>query len=336
MNTAALLESVLRGNDLTTEETKRFLAGIMDGSISSLQLAALLPALRMKGETPSEILGFVRAMRGSMLRIKAPGSIDVCGTGGDGHDTFNISTTVAFVIAGAGVKVAKHGNRAASSKSGSADVLEALGVNIDITPKKAEKVLQGAGITFLFAQKYHPALKQVAKVRREIKIRTVFNSLGPFANPADTKIQLIGVADPRMVQKLAEVAKRLSYKRVRIIHSADGLDEASLSAPTTMYDVAGSKITKKIINPTYYGLKPTPISALRASDPSDNARILQNILSGARGPKRDIAVYNSAIALQAAGVASTLRQGINMANHSIDNGNALRALNLLIKETNHE
>lgn len=335
MKTTALLEKILSGQDLTAQEAERFLGGVMDESISSVQLAALLPVLRMKGESPAEILGLIRAMRRKMITLDAPDAMDVCGTGGDGLSTFNISTTVAFVVAGAGVTVAKHGNRAASSKSGSADVLEALGVNIDLSPESAAKVLQKTGIVFLFAQKYHPALKQVAAVRRELGIRTVFNSLGPFANPAGTKTQLIGVADPAMAEKLAQVAAKLAYKRVLIINSADGLDEAGLSAPTSVYDVSGNKVARYVINPTDYGFAQAPLDALQAGEAAENADILKSILAGQKGPKRDIVVLNSALALLAAGKADSIRSGLELAAKSIDSGAALAKLERLIKEASH-
>ncbi|TSC87124.1 MAG: anthranilate phosphoribosyltransferase [Parcubacteria group bacterium Gr01-1014_8] len=328
-----LLKKLVEKKDLTVSESEQFLLEVMKGGVSPTCIASILVALRMKGESVDEIVGFLRAMRANMLKVNAPDAIDIVGTGGDGSGTFNISTTAAFVVAGVGVKVAKHGNRAASSKCGSADVLEALGVNIQLTKEQAEEVFKNVGLVFMMAPLYHPAMKEVAAVREELKIRTVFNVLGPFANPASTQTQLTGVPNKAIAKKLAEVGKRLGYKRLLVVSSNDGMDEISLSSKTHMFDVYRGKVKKSLIDPKRYGFKRSSKKDILGGDATENAAIIRAILSGGSGAQRDVVVFNSAFALYAAGAAASIQEGIEKAKQSIDSGSALRVLESLIRET---
>jgi len=259
--------------------------------------------------------------------------IDVCGTGGDGVGAFNISTAASFVVAACGVKVAKHGNRAASSKCGSADVLEALGVHIMLIPQQAAAVLKKVGMVFLFAPLYHPAMKQIGPIRKELGVRTVFNFLGPFLNPAGVKRQLIGVPNVAIAKKLAAVAAKLGYQHALIISSADGMDEISLSGPTHIFEVRGKKVISKVINPLQFGMKKTPLSQIVGGDAAQNSAILLEVLEGKKSSYRDIAVLNSAAALYVAGTAKTIKEGIGIAEKAIDSGKAKEVLEKLIEET---
>jgi anthranilate phosphoribosyltransferase len=287
----------------------------------------------MKGETPEEIVGFIRAMRKNMIPVALPGAIDICGTGGDGKSTFNISTAVAFVLAGAGVKIAKHGNRSASSRCGSADVLEALGVTIALNPKQAEAVFAKTGLVFLFAPLYHPALKQVMGVRKELAIRTIFNFLGPFANPASVEKQMIGVPNREIAAKLAEAAKMLGYKHLLIVTGTEGLDEISTSSTSHLFEVKQRWVKQTLIDPTTLGFKKVSHRQIAGGDKAYNAVCIRDILQGKKGPKRDIVVLNSAFALTVAGRAKTIHEGISIAENSIDRGKAKEALESLVKET---
>ncbi len=327
-----LLTKLLEKKDLTKEEAQGFLDTVVAGEMTPAQIAAILTALRMKGEAVEEIVGLLESMRAHMQKINAPHAVDIVGTGGDGSGTFNISTAAAFVAAGAGAKVAKHGNRAASSKCGSADVLEALGVNIQLTPEQAQKVFDVAGIVFLLAPVYHAALKNVVAVRKELKVRTIFNVLGPFANPAGTKRQLIGVPNQTIAKRMATVASRLGYERVLIVTS-DGMDEISLSGKTTGYDV-GNVVKKITIDPQKLGFKSAPIAELVGGTADDNAGVIRAILLGARGPQRDVVVLNAAYGLLVAGVAKTAKEGVARAEKSLDSGAAEAALERLVKESN--
>ena len=259
--------------------------------------------------------------------------LDIVGTGGDGAGTFNISTASSFVVAGCGVKVAKHGNRAASSKCGSADVLEALGVNINLAPKQAGKILEKVGMVFLFAPLYHPAMKNIAPVRRELGIRTVFNFLGPFLNPANTKIQLLGVPNIEIAEKLAKVASKLKFTHLMIITSLDGMDEITTTESSRVFEVNGSQIKSFIINPQKYGIKKAFKKELLGGDPKQNAGIIQDILEGKKGPKRDIVVLNSGAALYLGGKAKSISEGIKLAEKLIDSKAAKQVLEKLTAET---
>ncbi len=332
--TTSILETLVQKKNLTTGEASDFLSGVMGGTVSPTMTAAILTALRMKGESLEEIVGFVRAMRSHMVSVSAPGAMDIVGTGGDGSNTFNVSTTTALVVAGAGVPVAKHGNRAASSRCGSADVLEALGVNIQLTKEQAEEVFKKVGFVFMLAPLFHPSTKNVVAVRKELKIRTIFNVLGPFANPAATKVQLTGVPDVESAKKLAAVAAKLGYKR-NLIVTGGGMDEVGLNAPTVAYEVRGVRVRKFAIDPQKLGLKKASSKALLGGDARENAVMVEAILKGEKGPRRDIVVLNSACALYAMGKARTIREAMPLAIHSIESGEACGILSNLRRETQH-
>lgn len=328
-----MLNTLIAKRDLTKEEAQTFLDAVVAGEMTQAQIGAILTALRMKGESTAEITGLLESMRAHMSKIDAPGAIDIVGTGGDGSGTFNISTAAAFVAAGAGAKVAKHGNRAASSKCGSADVLQALGVNIELSTEQARKVFDAVGIVFLLAPVYHAALKNVVAVRKELKIRTIFNVLGPFANPASTKRQLVGVPNADIAKKMAKVASKLGYERIMIVTSKDGTDEISLGGKTIAYDV-GSAVKKFEIDPKRLGFKKAPLSDLQGGTADDNAGIIRAVLAGAKGPQRDVVVLNAAFGLVVAGIAKTPKEGIALAEKSIDTGSAKSALDRLVAESN--
>lgn len=333
MNTVNLLQNIISGRHISSEDAQGLVNEVVQGSVSSSQLGALLAALRMKGETSEEIAGFVRAMREHMLTVDIDGAIDVCGTGGDGSGTFNISTAVALVVAGCGVKVAKHGNRAASSQTGSADVVEALGVMIQLTPEQARIVCQKVGIVFLFAPLFHPAFKEIGRIRKELGIRTVFNVLGPFANPASTKRQLIGTGSIALCETLAHAGKLLGYEHLVVVSSEDGMDEVSIAAPTRLFEVKGGKIEKMTIQPEQFGLRRAGKDAVLGGDSKVNAAMIREVLAGVKGPRRDIVLLNSAVALYVAGKAKSIAQGVQLAAKSIDKGLAKQALTKLIRET---
>lgn len=327
-----IINKLINKKNLSKVEAGELLGGIMKGDLSVAQTAMVLTALRMKGETIEEIGGFIEALRLNMLRIKAPGGMDVCGTGGDAKGTFNISTAVAFVLASYGVKVVKHGNRAASSSCGSADVLEAMGMKIDLNPEQAEKVYKKTGMVFLFAPLYHPAYKPVAAVRRELKIPTVFNFLGPFINPALVKRQLVGVSNMEMASKLAEVAAELYYTHLIIVSSQDGLDEVSIFAPTTIFEVKGRTVRKYKFYPKKHGIIKN-FERIAGGDPQTNAQILKDIFAGKKDEKRDIVVVNSAFGFLAAGKVKTVKDGIILAEEMIDSGRVARKVVEVVEET---
>ncbi len=333
MNTANTLNKLIEHKNLTEKEAGLFLEEIMKGNVPQIQTAAALTALRMKGETIDEIAGFVKTMRKHMTRIRIKNAIDVCGTGGDRANAFNISTAVAFVIAGAGVHVAKHGNRATSSKCGSADVLEALGINITLQPGNAEELLKKTGFTFLFAPIYHPAMKSVGLVRKELKTRTVFNFLGPFTNPAGSLRQLLGVPNIAIAKKLSKLAIKLNYEHLMIVSSEDNMDEISVSAPTHIYEIKNESIKHKIINPEMFGIKRAARKALLGGDAITNAKILKDILAGKKGPKRDIVLINSGAALYVSGRVKTLKEGMKLAEESIDTGKGKEVLRHVIDKS---
>jgi anthranilate phosphoribosyltransferase len=327
-----VLKKLVEKRDLSSQEAGDFLEGVMNGSVSPTISAAILTALRMKGESIEEVVGLVRAMRSHMILVSASGAMDIVGTGGDGSNTFNVSTTTALVVAGAGVPVAKHGNRAASSKCGSADVLEALGVNIQLNKEQAEEVFRKVGFVFMLAPLFHPSTKNVVAVRKELKIRTIFNVLGPFANPAATKVQLTGVPDVESAKKLAAVAAKLGYKR-NLIVTGGGMDEVGLNAPTVAYEVCGTRVRKFAIDPQKLGLKKVSSKALLGGGAKENAAMVEAILLGEKGPRRDIVVLNSACALYAMGKARTIREAMPLAIHSIESGEACGILSNLRRET---
>lgn len=334
METKQLLNKINNKQNLTIKEASYLLEEIIAGNLNSAQVATFLISLRTKGETIDEILGLIQTMRKHMTKVVTKGKVlDIVGTGGDGIGTFNISTATSFVVAGGGVKVAKHGNRAASSNCGSADVLEALGVNINLAAKQASDVLKKVGMVFLFAPLFHPAMKNIAPVRKELGIRTVFNFLGPFLNPANTKIQLLGVPNIEIAEKLAKVAIRLKFNHLMIVTSSDGMDEITTTGSTLVFEVKGKNLKRYKIFPKQFGIKASTKKDLMGKDAIENAAIIQKILKGEKGPKRDIVILNSAAAFYISGKAKNIEEGIGLAKRSIDSGSALKVLQNLVKET---
>lgn len=321
------LRTAASGAPLDVALADEFMNELMQGRVSPIQTAGLISALAVRGEQASEIAGFARAMRRHALQMTAPvGSIDTCGTGGDGADTFNISTTVALIAAAAGIPVAKHGNRAASSKSGSADVLQALGARIDLDAAQCEQMLGRTNLCFLFAQTFHPAMKHAATVRKELGFRTIFNILGPLTNPAQTRRQVLGVFRADLVETVAQALAELGVDHVLVVHGADGLDELSISGPSTVAEVRGKDVQLRTIEPEQIGLARADVSALRGGDAQHNANVICELFNGQHGPKRDIVLLNAAAALYVGGKAENLQQGVAQARKLIDSGAALRKL----------
>jgi anthranilate phosphoribosyltransferase len=330
------LAKVLEGVTLDEESSARVFRTIMTGTVPDDDLADFLLAQAARGPTVPEIVGAVRAMRAQMRQVTAPaGAIDLCGTGGDGPGTLNISTAVSFVVAGAGVPVAKHGNRSASSKSGAADILEALGVKIDLEPARATAVLAETGIVFLFAQVHHPAMRHVAAVRKQIKTRTIFNLLGPLASPAKVKHQLAGIYSRDWLAPYAQALKALGSSRALVVHGADGLDELTTTDVTYYASLENGQITLGEISPEEAGLTRASLADLKGGTPRENADALLRLLEGeGYASYRDIVLLNSAAALMVAGTVSNLRDGVEMAENSIRSGKALAKLNTLIAASN--
>ena len=316
----AALASIVEGGTLSFEEARDAMGGVMDGDATPAQLAALLMGLRMRGETVDELAGFATAMRDRVVRVDAPeGAIDVVGTGGDGSGTFNISTTAALVAAAAGVPVAKHGNRAMTSKAGSADVLDALGIRIDHDAASAGVALRDLGFAFLFAPNFHPAMKHAGPTRREIGVRTAFNLLGPLTNPAGTTRQLLGVGDAAVAARIAEVVRRLGTERTFVIHG-DGVDELPLDGSGVAYIVTGETVERHAIDATALGFKRAATSRLSGGTPDENARMTETVLRGEPGIRRDVVLLNAGAALLVAGVVDRLEEGIERAALTIDAG----------------
>ena len=331
------IEKCLAGESLTTDEAASALELIMTNQASDVQIAGLLIALRAKGETVDEIVGFARTMRQYSVKIRPADAdaIDMCGTGGDGLGTFNISTIATFVAAGAGVTVAKHGNRAVSSSSGSADVLEALGVKVQLAPEKVERCIDAVGVGFLFAPLFHPSMKFVAKIRKDLGVRTIFNMLGPITNPAGVKRQLIGTYSGSVASGLAEAQAKLDTYRSFVVHSDNGMDEVSLSGGTAVFDVHGDgNVRSYVVSAEQFGLRNLNGTSLRGGDAKENAAIALSILSGEKSSHRDVTVANAAFGIHVAGRAASLYEGARMAEESIDSMKALRALEQLIEFTN--
>jgi anthranilate phosphoribosyltransferase len=327
---------VVNMENLSESEMMEVFSEIMEGKATPAQIAAFVTGLRMKGETVAEVTGAARIMRQKALRIDARSSVivDTCGTGGDGSHTFNISTTAAFVVAAAGLTVAKHGNRAVSSGCGSADVLEALGVNIDAAPEVVEECVQQLGIGFLFAPRLHGAMKYAAGPRREIGIRTIFNMLGPLTNPAGATCQLIGVYDPRLTEMFAGVLKNLGAKRAFVVHGSDGLDEATVTGETRVSELKDGRISTYNIDPVDFIDELYSGEALLGGDASVNARITTDVLTGKEGACRRIVLLNAALAIVAAEKAESLQEGIRTAAETIDSGAAWKKLQTLIELSN--
>jgi len=330
------LAKLVRQEDLSETVTMEVMNEIMEGKATPAQIAAFITALRIKGETVDEVTGAARIMRQKATRIDARSSviIDTCGTGGDGSNTFNISTTAAFVVAAAGLTVAKHGNRAVSSSCGSADLLEALGVNIDAGPEIVEECIQQIGIGFLFAPRLHGAMKYAIGPRREIGIRTIFNMLGPLTNPAGATSQLIGVYDAKLTEMFAGVLRNLGTKRAFVVHGADGLDEATVTGETRVSELKDGLISTYNINPREIFGATYPGKELTGGDATVNAQITRDILTGHDGARRKIVVLNAALAIMAGGKASSIPDAVSLAEECIDNGSAVKKLQALIEMTN--
>jgi anthranilate phosphoribosyltransferase len=330
-----LIGQVATGAALTREQSADAFDGMMSGEATPSQMGALLMALRVRGETVDEITGAVSAMRAKMLRVSAPAdAIDVVGTGGDASGSYNISTCAAFIVAGAGVPVAKHGNRALSSRSGAADVLGALGVKIDLPPEAISRCIAEAGIGFMFAPAHHPAMKHVGPTRVELGTRTIFNLLGPLSNPAGVKRQMVGVFSKQWIEPLAHVLKNLGSERAFVVHGSDGLDEITTSGPTAVAALENGTVRTFEIDPESVGLKRVKPEALRGGDAETNAAALKRVLEGEKGAFRDIAALNAAAALVVAGRATDLAAGVALAQKSIDSGEAEGRLDRLILVSN--
>lgn len=338
------IKKVVEKKDLTREEAFSVMDDIMSGRASDAQIASFLTALRMKGETVEELTGFTRVMREKVTEIKTKRRVitglsgrdremlvDTCGTGGDASNTFNVSTTTAFVVAGAGIPVAKHGNRSVSSVCGSADVVEALGVRLDLSPEKVGQCIDDIGIGFLYAPLLHKAMKHVMAARREIRIRTVFNILGPLTNPAKALAQIIGVYDGSLTEVMAKVLNELGSIRAFVVHGQDGLDEISNTAETKVSEVKGNKVETYYIRPEDFGIKRARMDDLLGGSVADNAEIILSILDGEKGPKRDIVLLNAGAAIVAGGKARDLKEGLEMAAYSIDSRAAKEKLDKLVE-----
>ena len=322
-------------HDLTEGQAAGVMEEIMSGEATPAQLAAFLTALRLKGETVDEIAGMARVMRAKACRVECEGALlDTCGTGGDASGTFNVSTAAAFVAAAAGARVAKHGNRAMSSRCGSADVLEALGARIDLSPEEAAACLEETGFCFMFAPRFHPAMRFAAGPRREIGIRTVFNILGPLCNPAGATRQVLGVADGSLGEKMAQALVRLGCERAIIVHGEDGLDEVSPSAVSQVWEIRDGGLERYCVSPQDAGLAHHPLASVGGGTPEDNARMLRSVLGGQRGALRDFTLLNAAAGLMAYGLAADFADGVATAAAAIDSGGALAKLERFIQVSN--
>lgn len=327
MNFAAALSAVERGQTLDETDMAAAMRAIMNGAVADSDLAAFLTLLARRGETAAEMTGAARVLREHAAAIRAPkGAVDCCGTGGDNTGTYNISTAVAFVAASCGVPVAKHGNRASSSKSGAADVLEALGVNLDLPERKLEDALAAFNFAFLMAPRHNAAMKRVLPVRRALGFRTIFNLLGPLANPAGAKRQLMGVYDRKWLRPVAETLRNLGAESAWIVHGRDGLDEITVTGPTDIAILKDGDVTEMTLTPDDFGLATAPLESLRGGDAATNAAALRAVLEGARSPYRDIVLANTAAVLMLGGKAETLPAGVARAAAAIDGGGALDLL----------
>lgn len=335
MSVGDAIATALAGDEVPEELLEAAFGEIMDGEASPVQVAGLLVALRAKGETVGEIVAAARVMRARAITAEGvdPMTIDTCGTGGDGANTFNISTAAAFVVAGAGVPVAKHGNRAATSKTGSIDVLEELGVVVDLPVESSAQILRDIGIAPFFARRAHPAMKFVAPVRAELGVRTLMNCLGPLLNPMGVRLQLVGVYSRALVEPLAEALGELGTQRALVVHGSDGLDEITTRGRTDAALVTEERVEQLSIDPREFDLPPPLAGALRGGDAKENAQIILSLLGGESGARRDIVLLNAAGALWVAGVAESLAEGIELARHSIDSGAARNRLDRLVEES---
>ncbi|HET7078499.1 MAG TPA: anthranilate phosphoribosyltransferase [Chloroflexia bacterium] len=335
----AALAKLVEKQSLTMEEAEEAMGEIMEGQATPAQIAGFLVALRLKGETEEEMAGFVTVMRAHAVPVEGPEGVvlvDTCGTGGDGRHTFNISTAAACVAAGAGAYVAKHGNRAMSGRCGSADVLEALGVNIQLGPQDVARTLAETRLGFMFAPKYHPAMRHAGPVRAELRVRTVFNLLGPLTNPAGARAQVLGVADPRAALIIARALAKLGTRHALVVHGDSGLDEIALSGPTICYEIRdGQEPRRFTITPEEFGLKSAPIAAIKGGPPPESAEVVQRILDGEPGPPRDVVLLNSAAALYVGGQVASLEDGVALAAETIDSHAAAAALDRFIAASNN-
>lgn len=329
------IAAVVDGYDLSREDAAEVMRHLMQGEGSPAQIGGLLVALRMKGETVDELIGFASMMREMSTKVETSRSplVDTCGTGGDAAGTFNISTTAAFVVAGAGVAVAKHGNRAATSKCGTADVLETLGVNIEASPRRVAKCIDEIGIGFLFARTLHGAMKHVAPARTELGLRTVFNLLGPLTNPAGACGQVVGVYDRSRVRDLAEVLAAMGTRHAMVVTGGDGLDEITISGPTHVAEATGGHVRVYNVSPETFDVAEAPTNALRGGDADENAEILKGVLSGEEGPRRDVVLVNAAAALVVGDAAPDWMSGMLKARQSIDSGAARSKLDELVRRS---
>lgn len=331
------IAKVATGASLSRQEARDAFDSLLSGEVTNAQSAAFLMALRVRGETVEEIAGAVSAMRGKMLTVRAPAdAIDIVGTGGDASGSYNVSTLAALIVAACGVPVAKHGNRAASSRSGAADVLAALGVKVGLDPAATERCLKEAGVAFMFAPTHHASMRHVAPVRTELGTRTIFNLLGPLSNPAGVKRQLVGAFSETWLEPMAQVLQSLGSEKVWAVHGSDGLDEITTTGPTKVVALDGGKIERFTISPDDVGLPIAKAEDLRGGEPDYNAAALKAVLAGEKTPYRDIAAFNAAASLVVAGQAGDLRDGFARATAAIDDGSARATLERLVKSSNAE
>ena len=347
MITEALHQIASHRRSLSREQARDVMSAILNGQATDAQIAALLVALHMKGETVEEIVGFAEAIRAAAAPMllqrdsaldvsgtERDALVDTCGTGGDASGTFNISTATALTVAGAGVRVAKHGNRSVTSKCGSADVMEALGININLSPARVAACLEQVGIAFLFAPAMHSAMKYVQPARRELRLRTVFNLLGPLTNPAHASAQVVGVYSAELVEKVAHALSMLGLQRALVVHGSDGLDEITVTGPTRVAEVRNGSVTAYEVTPEQFGIERSPMESLMGGDAAANAAIIRSVLQGEKSSKRDVVLLNSAAALVAAGRVDTIADGLPLAMKSIDSGASMGKLEALVKFTN--
>lgn len=329
-----VLKSVSRGDTLDATTAEAFMDRLMTGETTPIQTAGLLAAMAVRGETVDEIVGFARSMRNHAVALSFPYDVvDTCGTGGDGADTFNISTAAAFVSAAAGAPIAKHGNRAVSSRSGSADVLQALGARIDLAVDEASQCLAETNLCFLFAPNYHPAMKHAVEPRKQLGFRTIFNILGPLTNPARASRQVLGVFRADLVTKVASALNQLGTRHSLVVHGAGGLDELSLAGQTLVAEVKDGQVKEYVVSPAQFGLQEAALHQVVGGDAMQNADILRQVLKGDQGPHRDIVILNAGAALYVSGVSPSLSEGVQAAKQTIDSGEALQTLHRFVEAT---
>jgi anthranilate phosphoribosyltransferase len=328
------IAKLVKKQNLSKEEAATVMTEIMEGQASAAQLGAFLTALNMKGETGDEIAGLAEVMRCKALKVITDGpALDIVGTGGDGLNTFNISTSAALVAAGAGVRIAKHGNRAATGKCGAADVLEKLGVKIDLTPEQVTDCIRQTGIGFMFAPMFHPAMKCAAGPRKEIGVRTVFNILGPLTNPARAEYQVLGVPTPELAVKIVSALTQIGMRHALVVYGLNGMDEISITGASVYYEIKGRQVNKGEITPEALGLNTSPLQTIQGGTPEENAGLITRIFAGARGPHRDAVILNAAAGLLAADKVESLQHGVKLAGEVIDSGKAQQKLQQMVEYT---